>query len=86
MNALVVGRVLAGIGAAGMYLGTLGLISIFTTLKERSIYMALIILAWGTGTILGPVIGGAFADSSATWRWAVSYAIFCSLFAITNKV
>ena len=27
-------------------------------------------LAWGTGAILGPVIAGAFAGSSATWRWA----------------
>jgi MFS family permease len=25
---------------------------------------------WGVGTVLGPVIGGAFTDSSATWRWA----------------
>lgn len=25
---------------------------------------------WGIGTILGPVVGGAFAESSATWRWA----------------
>ena len=25
---------------------------------------------WGLGAVLGPVIGGAFAVSSATWRWA----------------
>jgi MFS family permease len=25
---------------------------------------------WGLGTVLGPVIGGAFTQSSATWRWA----------------
>ena len=32
--------------------------------------MALIGSCWGVGAILGPVIGGAFATSSATWRWA----------------
>ena len=25
---------------------------------------------WGLGTVLGPVIGGALTDSSASWRWA----------------
>jgi MFS family permease len=25
---------------------------------------------WGLGTVLGPVIGGAFTTSSAGWRWA----------------
>ena len=27
-------------------------------------------LSWGAGFVLGPVIGGAFAESDATWRWA----------------
>lgn len=27
-------------------------------------------LTWGAGTTLGLVMRGAFADSSATWRWA----------------
>lgn len=45
-------------------------ISIFTPLATRPIYNALIGLCWGTGCILGPLIGGGFAVSSATWRWA----------------
>lgn len=32
--------------------------------------MAIAGLVWAIGTVLGPVIGGAFADSAATWRWA----------------
>jgi MFS family permease len=48
----------------------LNYVSIFTTPRERSTYVGLIGLVWGIGAILGPVIGGAFADSSATWRWA----------------
>ncbi|KAK6436652.1 hypothetical protein LTR95_007154 [Oleoguttula sp. CCFEE 5521] len=68
--ALVVGRVIAGVGGAGMYLGALTYLSIFTTDRELPLYNALIGLSWGTGAILGPVVGGAFADSNATWRWA----------------
>ena len=70
MDALIVGRVIAGAGGSGMYLGVLTYVSVFTTIRERSLYTALIGLVWGFGTILGPVIGGAFATSGATWRWA----------------
>ncbi|EEA24238.1 multidrug resistance protein B, putative [Talaromyces marneffei ATCC 18224] len=70
MNALIVGRVIAGVGGAGLYLGMLNLIAINTLENERPAYMGGTGVIWGAGTILGPVIGGAFADSSATWRWA----------------
>jgi MFS family permease len=46
------------------------LLSVNTTVRERPIYLGLTGLAWGLGTVLGPIIGGAFAGSSATWRWA----------------
>lgn len=39
--------------------------------------MALLGVCWGIGTILGPVIGGAFAGSSATWRWVSSAVLLC---------
>jgi len=56
MNELTVGRALS-------------YISTFATNTEAALYNALIGLSWGVGAILGPVIGGAFSDSSATWRW-----------------
>ena len=70
MDTLIVGRVIAGAGGAGMYLGILNYLGLFTTLRERNLYNSLTGLVWGTGTILGPVVGGGFAVSSATWRWA----------------
>lgn len=41
MNAMIVGRVLAGIGGNGMYLGTLTLMILHTRENERSGYLAL---------------------------------------------
>lgn len=51
------------------FIRALTYISVFATNKEAAIYNALIGLSWGVGAILGPVIGGAFSVSSATWRW-----------------
>ncbi|KIW11951.1 hypothetical protein PV08_09224 [Exophiala spinifera] len=70
MDALIVGRVIAGAGGAGMYLGVLNYLGVFTTLRERNFYNSLVGLVWGLGSILGPLVGGGFAVSSATWRWS----------------
>ncbi|KAI0532780.1 major facilitator superfamily domain-containing protein [Xylaria digitata] len=85
MNALIVGRVWAGAGGAGMYLGNLNMIQQLTTPSERSVYMSAIILVYGTGAILGPVIGGSLADSSSQgWRWAFYLNLF--IFAAATPV
>ncbi|KAB5513214.1 major facilitator superfamily domain-containing protein [Coniochaeta sp. 2T2.1] len=70
MDTLIVGRALCGLGGSGMYLGVLSLIAATTTVQERPLYVGGIGLTWGLGTILGPLVGGAFAESAATWRWA----------------
>ncbi|KAL2139965.1 hypothetical protein VTI28DRAFT_4442 [Corynascus sepedonium] len=70
MNALIVGRAICGLGGAGMYLGVMSILSMLTSPVERPTYLGMVGLTWGAGTVLGPIIGGAFTDSSATWRWA----------------
>ncbi|KAL8805547.1 MAG: hypothetical protein Q9200_005387 [Gallowayella weberi] len=70
MNALIVGRAICGFGGAGMYLGVMTLLSVTTTEHERPTYIGFTGVTWGLGTVLGPIIGGAFTDSSAGWRWA----------------
>ncbi len=70
MSALIVGRVVAGAGGAGVYLGCLNYYSSLTKPTERGTYITLIGFFWGSGAVLGPVVGGAFSVSSATWRWA----------------
>ncbi|GIZ48089.1 hypothetical protein CKM354_001116200 [Cercospora kikuchii] len=70
LDALIVGRALAGLGGSGIFLGTLNFFSLCTTQQERGKYIAGIGVVWGSGAVLGPVVGGAFSVSSATWRWA----------------
>lgn len=57
MEAMILGRVIAGVGGAGMYAGTLTYVSVCTSMKERATYMAGSTVIWGVGTVLGPVVG-----------------------------
>lgn len=64
---LIVGRVLAGMGGAGIYFGVLNYFTNNTSPQERGAYIAGVGLVWGIGCILGLVISGAFSISAATW-------------------
>ncbi|TVY14870.1 Efflux pump patC [Lachnellula arida] len=70
LNAFIVGRAVAGLGGSGIYVGTINILSGLTSSARRPLYMSFVGSAWSLGTVLGPIIGGAFADSNATWRWS----------------
>jgi MFS family permease len=81
MSILILGRVVAGLGGSGQYVGCMTLIAGMTTMEERPMYISLTGVSWGLGTVLGPVIGGAFAESSAGWRWGFYINLFVGLAA-----
>lgn len=69
MSALIVGRVIAGVGGTGIYLGTLNFFSSHLVSPERrKAYISGISIVWGLSAVLGPAIGGSFSISKATWR------------------
>jgi MFS family permease len=64
----IVGRAIAGLGAAGILQGALSIIGYAVELKDRPLYMGIVISVFVVSTCLGPVLGGAFTDRT-TWRW-----------------
>lgn len=48
---------------------TLNLVTVTSNPKEQPFYVGMTGFAYGSGCILGPIVGGSLADSPATWRW-----------------
>ncbi|KAH6694900.1 putative HC-toxin efflux carrier [Leptodontidium sp. MPI-SDFR-AT-0119] len=76
MNVMIVGRAIAGLGGSGLYVGCMTLIAMTTTMDERPVYISGTGLTWGLGIVLGPVVGGAFNESSVGWPWAFYINLF----------
>ncbi|RAO71893.1 uncharacterized protein BHQ10_007905 [Talaromyces amestolkiae] len=76
INVMILGRAITGVGGSGLYVGCMTLIATTTTLTERPMYISCTGFTWGLGIVLGPIIGGAFSESSVGWRWAFYINLF----------
>ncbi|KAJ5884196.1 hypothetical protein N7504_011768 [Penicillium tannophilum] len=65
---MLIGRSLQGIGGGGIITLTAILIADIVPLNERPKYFGMLSAIWSLGTVVGPVIGGCFAEK-VTWRW-----------------
>ncbi|KAF2965491.1 hypothetical protein GQX73_g8106 [Xylaria multiplex] len=66
--ALIIGRAIAGVGAAGVGCGSYTIITFIAEPKKRASYTGLLGAIFGIGSVLGPLLGGVFS-STISWRW-----------------
>lgn len=64
----IVGRAIAGAGAAALYSGGMTIIGFSVPLRKRAIYIAALSSMFGIASVVGPILGGAFTDR-LSWRW-----------------
>lgn len=64
----IIGRAVAGLGAAGIFSGAIILITYTVPLRKRPAYTGLLSAMFGIASVAGPLLGGTFTDK-LTWRW-----------------
>lgn len=66
--AFIIGRAIAGIGAAGIFSGVIIIIVYAVPLHKRPLYQGMFGAVFGLASVIGPLLGGAFT-TKVTWRW-----------------
>ena len=65
---LIVGRAVAGAGAAALFSGGMTIVAYSVPLRRRPVYIGFLSSMFGISSVVGPILGGAFTDR-LTWRW-----------------
>lgn len=64
----IIGRAVAGCGAAALFSGGMTIIGFTVPLRKRAIFIAMLSSMFGIASVVGPILGGAFTDN-VSWRW-----------------
>ncbi|KAF3479777.1 GliA [Arthroderma uncinatum] len=72
---LIVGRAITGLGAAGIGTGAYTIIAFVAEPKKRAMYTGFVGVSYGIASVIGPLIGGIFADK-VSWRWLHHIPLF----------
>ncbi|KDN71392.1 putative major facilitator superfamily transporter [Colletotrichum sublineola] len=67
--ALIAGRAIAGVGDAGILAGSTVVLVYSVPLCRRPKYQGICGAVFAIASAVGPLLGGAFTSSHATWRW-----------------
>src|SRR5215470_5904528 len=74
MYQLAAARAFQGLGAGGLFSLALAIIGDIVPPRERARYQGFFLAVFGTASVLGPLVGGAFAGQASLlfisgWRW-----------------
>lgn len=88
MTELALARGVQGLGAGGLLALALTIIGDIVSLKDRAKYQGYFMSVFGISSVLGPVVGGAFAGSDNIlgfdgWRWVFFINLPIGLAALT---
>ena len=93
MYMLAAFRAVQGLGAGGLFALALAIVGDIVAPRERAKYQGYFLAVFGTSSVLGPVIGGFFADADKIfgitgWRWVflVNVPIGLIALAVVAKV
>jgi len=64
----IIGRALNGLGAAGIGTGAYTIIAFVAPPNKRVVYTGFVGMSFGMACVVGPLVGGIFADK-VSWRW-----------------
>ena len=81
MTMLIAARGIQGLGGGGLMILSQSVIADIVPPRRRGLYMGILLGAWAFASVLGPILGGWFADSIG-WRWAFWFNLPVGLVSI----